>query len=62
MRVDANAVQCSWTLLAAFGASYAPGYIHVQSIVGSSPTRGSSFFLGKVTALVCCVALPCLFV
>ena len=30
--------------------------------MGSSPTRGSSFFLGKVTALVCCVALPCLFV
>ena len=29
--------------------------------MGSSPTRGSSFFLGKVTALgvLCCVALPC---
>ena len=31
----------------------------VQSVVGSSPTRGSSFFLGKVTALgvLCCFAL-----
>ena len=29
------------------------------SVVGSSPTRGSSFFLGKVTALgvLCCFAL-----
>ena len=28
-------------------------------VVGSSPTRGSSFFLGKVTALgvLCCIAL-----
>ena len=34
---------------------YATLYIHV----GSSPTRGSSFFLGKVTALgvLCCFAL-----
>ena len=31
----------------------------VWSVVGSSPTRGSSFFLGKVTALgvLCCFAL-----
>ena len=31
-------------------------------IMGSSPTRGSSFFLGKVTALgvLCCFALVCL--
>ena len=30
-----------------------------SSVVGSSPTRGSSFFLGKVTALgvLCCFAL-----
>ena len=30
-----------------------------KSVVGSSPTRGSSFFLGKVTALgvLCCFAL-----
>ena len=29
------------------------------NVVGSSPTRGSSFFLGKVTALgmLCCFAL-----
>ena len=38
-------------------------YVHVhveyKSVVGSSPTRGSSFFLGKVTALgvLCCFAL-----
>ena len=32
--------------------------MHVH-VVGSSPTRGSSFFLGKVTALgvLCCFAL-----
>ena len=32
--------------------------VHV-SVMGSSPTRGSSFFLGKVTALgvLCCFAL-----
>ena len=38
--------------------------VHVDSVVGSSPTRGSSFFLGKVTALsvLCCFALfVCLF-
>ena len=31
----------------------------VESVVGSSRTRGSSFFLGKVTALgvLCCFAL-----
>ena len=31
----------------------------VESVVGLSPTRGSSFFLGKVTALgvLCCFAL-----
>ena len=31
----------------------------VSSVVGSSPTRGSSFFLGKMTALgvLCCFAL-----
>ena len=28
MRVNANAVLRSWTLLAAFGGSYAPGNIH----------------------------------
>ena len=35
-----------------------------MGVVGSSPTRGSSFFLGKVTALgvLCCFALfVCLF-
>ena len=34
-------------------------HVHVWSVVGSSPTRGSSFFLGKVTALgvLCCSAL-----
>ena len=37
-------------------------YVHVHgvwSVVGSSPTRSSSFFLGKVTALgvLCCFAL-----
>ena len=33
-------------------------YVHVD-VVGSSPTRGSSFFIGKVTALgvLCCFAL-----
>ena len=33
-------------------------HVHVR-VVGSSPTRGSSFFLGKVTALgvLCCFAL-----
>ena len=29
MRVNANAVLRSWTLLAAFGGSYAPAYIHI---------------------------------
>ena len=39
-------------------------YVHVvecsvSSVVGSSPTRGSSFFSGKVTTLgvLCCFAL-----
>ena len=34
-------------------------YTKVWSVVGLSPTRGSSFFLGKVTALgvLCCFAL-----
>ena len=34
-------------------------YMYIQSVVGSSLTRGSSFFLGKVTALgvLCCFAL-----
>ena len=34
-------------------------YIHVQSVVGFNPTRGSSFFFGKVTALgvLCCFAM-----
>ena len=30
MRVNANAVLRSWTLLAAFGGSYAPAEIHTQ--------------------------------
>ena len=30
MRVNANAVLRSWTLLAAFGGSYAPGTVHVD--------------------------------
>ena len=30
MRVNANAVLRSWTLLAAFGDSYAPDVIHVD--------------------------------
>ena len=41
MRVNANAVLRSWTLLAAFGGSYAPGnhlqfklrYVHVHTIM-----------------------------
>ena len=35
-------------------------HVHVHvSVVGSSPTRGNSFFLEKVTALgvLCCFAL-----
>ena len=38
--------------------------LYMYSVVGSSPTRGSSFLLGKVTALgvLCCFALfICLF-
>ena len=30
MRVNANAVLRSWTLLAAFGGSYAPDYIYAS--------------------------------
>ena len=33
MRVDTNAVLHSWTLLAAFGGSYAPGAIHLLTVV-----------------------------
>ena len=34
-------------------------YIYMYMYMGSSPTRGSSFFLGKATALgvLCCFAL-----
>ena len=32
MRVNANAVLRSWTLLAAFGGSYAPDTLHVTLI------------------------------
>ena len=32
MRVNANAVLCSWMLLAAFGGSYAPDSIHVVMV------------------------------
>ena len=40
------------------GEAYSDRHVHV-SVVGSSPTRGSSFFFGKVTALgvLCCFAL-----
>ena len=34
MRVNANAVLRSWTLLAAFGGSYAPGYNQADNITG----------------------------
>ena len=33
MRVNANAVLCSWMLLAAFGSSYAPAEIHKTAIL-----------------------------
>ena len=38
---------------------YYCGQMTVYNVVGSSPTRGGSFFLGKVTALgvLCCFAL-----
>ena len=34
MRVNANAVLRSWTLLAAFGGSYAPGYSYMIAASG----------------------------
>ena len=41
MRVNANAVLRSWTLLAAFGGSYAPGIMHLYRLRPhpSSPER-----------------------
>ena len=58
MRVNANSVLRSWTLLAAFGGSYAPGVTHAHAII----TRDCNFatnlasnqvFTGKETLIYC---------
>ena len=36
MRVNASAVLRSWTLLAAFGGSYAPDIIHVHVVLSTT--------------------------
>ena len=42
MRVNANAVLRSWTLLAAFGGSYAPDYTYVnESSVGDIRSKNT---------------------
>ena len=46
-----------YTVVVCSDIAYSCTYIYMY--MGSSPTRGSSFFLGKVTALgvLCCFAL-----
>ena len=49
----------TFQVLHVLGSSVGRALCLEYSVVGSSPTRGSSFFLGKVTALgvLCCFAL-----
>ena len=66
---DTASCDCSNGRLSIFGDStglHHPNTLHITQdiatctcVVGSSPTRSSSFFLGKVTALgvLCCFAL-----
>ena len=43
MRVNANAVLRSWTLLAAFGGSYAPDIIYTHKIVRLTKRRRKAY-------------------
>ena len=52
MRVNANTVLCSWTLLAAFGASYAPGITYIVIPI-MLPAVNIEHILGSTLACTC---------